>query len=155
MLELAHKWGLQRLRDAAIRELDRDSDALSVLDRLALGRALGIPEWEYLAYAALAARTDPPSAQKAAQMGFETAFKISLVRETLVRDRTSPGPVDGRLQDAISNVFQIRTFSVSELPKLRELVNSGFQHASPYVINDKGIVIPLSKRPCSDFVVSC
>ena len=80
VLKLSTMWELQALRNAAIQHLDGLGD-IDPVDKCVLAMQYDVKEWMLAALVKLAQRPEPISTEEGRRMGFETALKLSAVRE--------------------------------------------------------------------------
>ncbi|KAJ6631508.1 hypothetical protein B0H10DRAFT_1772697, partial [Mycena sp. CBHHK59/15] len=90
VLKLATLWQFIEIRDLAIDELTRHSNALSWNEKLVLAKQYHVSAWIRSGYHDLAHRDKHMSSEEAMIIGWEAAFKIMTLREEATRLRLMP-----------------------------------------------------------------
>lgn len=111
VLTISNIWGFDRIKTMAISASESyvTKKLKDPIAKLKFAQRMDIPQWAFQTYAELTLRVSPLSADEAKEVGFETAYKIGLLREkTKDWDRSSRRSPDD-LKDLISEVFGIDT----------------------------------------------
>ena len=104
VLHLAHLWGLTKLKESAIAELDKDK--LGSIEKLDLGRRYDVSKWLVPLIVRLALREKTISREEAEQLGFEFSFKLVIVREAVSRIKDQ-GILKKTLKESIESSFGV------------------------------------------------
>ena len=80
VLKLSTMWEFRAPRNAAIQHLDGLGD-IDPVDKFVLALQYDVKEWMLTELVKLAQRPEPISTEEGRRMGFETALKLSAVRE--------------------------------------------------------------------------
>lgn len=73
-------WGFQEIRDKAIQALTKALE-VDAVGKINMGREYCVPEWLVGGYRSLIEREEKLSEVEASKLGFETAWKLSQMRE--------------------------------------------------------------------------
>lgn len=91
ILRVAHNWGFDKVKDLAIREMEKTT--MSPVDKAVLARDCDVGnDWLATAYAELGARDAPLTREEGRRLGVDAAIQLAEVREK-IRDRRANPPV--------------------------------------------------------------
>jgi len=114
--------GFDGIKEKAFEHFD-DSH-LTLPERISMGRKYSLPKLIYMSYATLAIREEPISPDEAELLGYDVAYKMSLVREKLYRDKS--GSNYALLQEALKKFFGLEYIKLSEA----ELLGIGLERST-------------------------
>ena len=99
--------------------------SLSLVTKADLANRFGISEWLYPSYLTLALREAPLSEEEIGRLGIPFTAKLSLIRESIIKDRFARGMTDllRSAKDAIEKVTGLRS-DVTESPLPAENIGS-------------------------------
>jgi len=110
VLAIANRWGFDRIKEKAIRASAAYVTSMGPITKASIAQQMDVPVWAFQAYAELACRPSPVSADEAKTVGFEIAYKISLVRERIAGtpESSSANRTQEFLKETLAEVFDVQ-----------------------------------------------
>ncbi|KAF8216953.1 hypothetical protein K438DRAFT_1798071 [Mycena galopus ATCC 62051] len=105
VLKLSTQWHFLEARDLAIKQLNDHSDIADV-ERVLLARQYDVAAWLRKGYTSFAKRSEIISEEEAQKLGWQTAFRLSQLRE-----KRTVSPSASRVSVRGSRGFDIRQFT--------------------------------------------
>ncbi|KAK7024956.1 hypothetical protein R3P38DRAFT_1055634 [Favolaschia claudopus] len=102
VLKLSTQWRFLDVRRLAIQQLHTRPD-LGGVERVMLGRQYGIVSFIRIGYVVLVRRTEVLSTEEAQEIGWDTAFHLSQLREKAAKSTVSPQEVVATFEEELKS----------------------------------------------------